>query len=137
MYKYEITFRTLYADTDQMRVIYYGNYPKYYEMGRVEAMRNLGVSYAKLEEQNIFMPVVGLNIRYKSPLVYDEQVRLVTIIPELPSTKIIFQYEIYNENNELCNTGETVLVFMDSISKKVIRVPDDIIAPLTSYYEKH
>ena len=123
MYQHETSLRVRYAETDQMGVVYYGNYPQYYEVGRVEAIRALGMSYKNIEEKGIIMPVSKMNIKYVLPAKYDELLRIVTIVKEIPDKRITFKCEIYNENNDLINFGEVTLAFIDTNSKKSIEIP--------------
>jgi acyl-CoA thioester hydrolase len=124
MIKTETTLRVRYAETDQMGFVYYGNYAQYYEVGRVEAMRSLGFSYKEMEESGILMPVINLNINYKRPALYDDEIRIVTTVSKLPSVRITFEYECYNQKNELLNTGSVTLVFIDKIKNKPTTPPD-------------
>jgi len=110
---HEFTVRVRYAETDQMGVVYHGNYAQYFEMGRVEWLRNLGVSYADMEKQGIMLPVVSLTMNYKKPARYDDLLRVRTILKKQAGVKIEFEYEIYNENDELLTTGHAMLVFVD------------------------
>ncbi len=134
MYQHETTIRVRYAETDQMGVVYYGNYSQYYEVGRVEALRALGLSYKEIEEKGIIMPVAKMNIKYVLPAKYDELLRVVTIITEKPDKRITFRCEIYNEQNDLINFGDVTLVFMDVQSKKVIVIPDYIWNRLQTFF---
>jgi acyl-CoA thioester hydrolase len=87
-------------------------------VGRVEAMRSLGLSYKEMEEAGILMPVINLNINYKKPALYDDEVRIVTTVKEIPSLRITFHYECYNQKNELLNNGTVTLVFLDKQRSK-------------------
>lgn len=113
MREHQFTIRVRYAETDQMGVVYHGNYAQYFEMGRVEWLRNMGVSYKWMEENGIMLPVVSLNINYKKPARYDDLLRVKTIYKNQTSVKIEFDYEIYNESNELLTIGSSILVFVD------------------------
>lgn len=124
MIKTETTLRVRYAETDQMGYVYYGNYAQYYEVGRVEAMRSLGFSYKEMEERGILMPVINLNVNYKRPALYDDEVRIVTMVKTLPNVRITFEYECYNQLNELLNTGSVTLVFIDKLKNKLTMPPD-------------
>lgn len=127
MYISEIQIRVRYAETDQMGYVYYGNYAVYFEVGRVEALRKLGFSYKKIEEDGIMLPVISFNIKYIKPAFYDELLTLKTFIKEIPQTKIKFEYESYNEKNILINTGETELVFIDKKTNRICKAPEDFI----------
>ncbi|MFY8185428.1 MAG: acyl-CoA thioesterase [Bacteroidia bacterium] len=123
MVKKETTLRVRYAETDQMGYVYYGNYAQYYEVGRVEALRKLGFSYKDMEEKGIMLPVLELTINYKKPAFYDDEITIVTTIKEMPSVRITFDYECYNSNKELLNTGKVTLVFIDKKSNKPCQPP--------------
>ncbi|WP_281298402.1 acyl-CoA thioesterase [Flavobacterium limnophilum] len=110
---HQIQIRVRYSETDQMRVVYHGNYAQYFEVGRVEWLRNKGISYKWMEENGIMLPVVSLTINYKKPARYDELLTLKTILKKLTSVKIEFDYELYNEGGELLTTGNSVLVFVN------------------------
>jgi acyl-CoA thioester hydrolase len=113
MREFQFKVRVRYAETDQMGVVYHGNYAQYFEMGRVEWLRNLGVSYKWMEDNGIMLPVVSLTMNYKKPARYDDELTVVTIFKSQTSVKIEFDYEIYNTNNDLLTTGNSVLVFVD------------------------
>ena len=113
MRNHQFTVRVRYAETDQMRVVYHGNYAQYFEMGRVEWLRNLGVSYKWMEENGIMLPVVSLTMNYKKPARYDDELTVKTIFKNQTSVKIEFDYEIYNDKQELLTTGNSILVFVD------------------------
>lgn len=124
MREYEFEVRVRYAETDQMGVVYHGNYAQYFEMGRVEWLRNLGVSYKWMEENGIMLPVVSLSLNYKKPARYDDVLRVKTIFKNQSSVKIEFDYEIYNEKNELLTTGYSMLVFVNMKSGRPTLPPD-------------
>ena len=124
---FDYVLRTRYADTDQMGVVYYGNYPQYLELGRVEWLRSIGFTYKAMEEEGIMMPVVSLQIQYKKPALYDELITIRTKLKELPSTKIEFNYEILNEKGELLSTANTVLVFVDARTFRPVRCPEKVL----------
>ncbi len=119
----KIQFRVRYAETDQMSFAYHGNYVQYYEMGRIEWLRKLDVSYKKMEEAGVMLPVISLNINYIKPAKYDDLLTLKTTLINNPLVKIKFEFEIHNENNELLNTASVTLAFMDSITRKPVRAP--------------
>ncbi len=123
MKEYEFTVRVRYAETDQMGVVYHGNYAQYFEMGRVEWLRNLGVSYKWMEENGVMLPVVSLEMNYKKPARYDDVLRIKTILKSQNSVKIEFDYEIYNEQNQLLTTGYSMLVFVDMKTGRPILPP--------------
>ena len=125
---FDYTLRTRYAETDQMGVVYYGNYPQYLELGRVEWLRAIGLTYKEMEAEGIMMPVVSLQIQYKKPALYDELITIRTKLKDLPSTKIEFDYEILNEKGELLSTANTILVFVDAKTFRPVRCPEKVLA---------
>jgi len=123
MKDYQFKVRVRYAETDQMGVVYHGNYAQYFEMGRVEWLRNLGVSYKWMEENGVMLPVVSLQMNYKKPAYYDDLLTVKTIFKSQTSVKIEFDYEIYNEAGILLTTGYSMLVFVDKVSGKPMLAP--------------
>jgi acyl-CoA thioester hydrolase len=134
MYISETTVRVRYAETDKMGYVYYGNYTQYYEVGRVEAMRSLGTSYKDMEDNGVMLPVYTCNLKYMKPALYDDLLLIKTIIKELPTLKITFDYEIYNQKNELLNTGNTTLVFINMSTNKPCRAPESFIERIKKYF---
>ena len=120
---HQIEIRVRYSETDQMRVVYHGNYAQYFEVGRVEWLRNKGVSYKWMEENGIMLPVVSLTMNYKKPARYDELLTLKTSLKNQASVKIEFDYELYNEKEEILTTGNSVLVFVDMKTGRPIAPP--------------
>jgi acyl-CoA thioester hydrolase len=118
MVQAETTLRVRYGETDQMGFVYYGVYAQYYEVGRVEAMRSLGLSYKEMEDSGILMPVINLTVNYKKPALYDDEVRIVTTVKDIPTLRITFHYECFNQKNELLNNGTVTLVFLDKQKNK-------------------
>lgn len=126
MYSFETKIRVRYGETDQMSFVYYGVYAQYYEVGRVELLRSLGLSYKEIEAMGFALPVVNMNIKYKKPAFYDDELTIRTTIKELPSAKITFHYETFNEKGELLNVGEVILVFINKKTGKPCFAPDVI-----------
>lgn len=122
----DLEIRVRYSETDQMGVVYHGNYAQYFEMGRVEWLRNLGISYKNLEEEGVMLPVVSLATNYKKPALYDELLKLRTSFKKCTGVRIEFDYELYNEANELLTTANSVLVFMDAKTRKPMGVPENV-----------
>ncbi|MBA4057565.1 MAG: thioesterase, partial [Marivirga sp.] len=112
MYQSETSIRVRYGETDQMGYVYYGFYAMYYEVARVESLRQLGLTYKEIEMMGIIMPVLENKSKFIAPGRYDEQLRIVTTLREKPSVRIRFEYEIFNEENKLIHQGETLLVFV-------------------------
>ncbi len=134
MYSSETTVRVRYAETDQMGYVYYGNYAMYYEVGRVESLRHLGLTYKALEGMGIMMPVLENHSRYKAPARYDELLTVKTTIKELPGVRITFYYEIFNEEKKLVNEGQTQLVFIDMKSNRPCKAPEAMLQVLSPFF---
>ncbi|HET9053591.1 MAG TPA: thioesterase family protein [Cyclobacteriaceae bacterium] len=134
MYQSETSIRVRYGETDQMAYVYYGNYAMYYEVARVESLRQLGVTYKALEASGIMMPVLENHSKFLGPARYDELLRIVTTIREKPAVKIKFEYEIFNEQNKLINQGETLLVFVDRKTGRPVRAPEMMLNVLGSFF---
>lgn len=132
----ETKIRVYYQDTDQMGVVYYGNYARYYEIGRTEMIRDLGFTYRKMEEMNIILPARSLKINYLKPAYYDDLLTVKTIIETIPKVKFPIRTEIYNEKGELINFGETLLAFMNSVTNKPISAPKYFIDRMTEIFRQ-
>ena len=135
MFQHEIQVRVRYAETDKMGYVYYGNYATYFEVARVEAMRAIGFSYRKMEEEGVMMPVLELKNQFKSPGYYDELLTIRISIPKMPTLKILFNYEVIGEDGRDVNIGETTLVFVNKTTSKPIRIPAELAALLAPYFD--
>ena len=135
MFSHESQIRVRYSETDQMRYVYYGQYAAYFEVGRVEAMRSLGVRYASLEDDHgILMPVMNMHVRYLRAAEYDELLSQKTSIHSLHENDIVFLNEIFKENGKLAVSGRVTLCFLDAESRKRIPVPEFITDLLKPYF---
>lgn len=135
MFVYATKIRVRYAETDQMGYMYYGNYAQFYEVGRVEMLRSLGMTYRSMEESGIMMPVLDLRCKYLKPALYDEEITVKVIMAKMPAVRIHFNYELYNEKKELINEGETTLVFIDIKKNKPCLPPPDFLNRLTPFFK--
>lgn len=136
MIKSESKLRVRYGETDQMGYVYYGVYAQYYEVGRVDAMRQLGFSYKDVEAKGILMPVVEFIVNYKKPAFYDDEITIITYIKKKPEgLKIIFDYECYNSKKELLNTGKVTLVCLDKLTQKMVKLPNWFNKALSSFFK--
>jgi acyl-CoA thioester hydrolase len=117
------TYRVRYSDTDQMGVVYYGNYARFYEIGRSEMIRDLGYTYKELEKTGVFMPVASVNAKYHRPIYYDELITIETALKKMPQARMVFYHTIYNEKQEVVHTAEVTLVFLDGATNRPVRVP--------------
>jgi len=135
MFQSETSVRVRYGETDRMGYVYYGNYAMYFEVGRVEAIRDLGLSYRELEESGIMLPVADMSVKYLRPAFYDDLLTIRTTIPELPGTRLKFQYEILNQQNLLLTKGETTLVFVSAETMKPRPAPDAFLEKIRPYFK--
>ena len=119
-----------YAETDQMGVVHHGNYPQYLEIARLEWLDTLGISYKNMEQEGIMLPVYELNLKYIKPVTFDEKLTIETRLHEMPNVKIIFDYSVFNEQGELVTSATSVLVFMDSKTRRPTRCPEYILEKL-------
>lgn len=130
----ETTLRVRYGETDRMGYAYYGNYAQYYEVARVEALRKIGFSYKEMEDRGILLPVLDFNIHYNKPAFYDDEIRIVTTIKELPGVKFHFHYECFNAQDELLNTGLVTLVFVDKARNRPCPPPDWFLSEIKKFF---
>lgn len=136
MYSHEVTIRVRYGETDQMGYLYYGNYAEYFEVGRVELIRSLGLSYKELEEvHGIWLPVVSLEMRFVRPAYYDDLLTVRSTLKEIPDEHITFHVEILNEKRKLVNSGRVRLCFFEAKSKKVVMAPDFLLERLRPAFD--
>ncbi len=129
MHIHKTKLRVRYSETDKMGVVYHGNYIQYFEVGRVEYMRDIGVIYAELEKQGIGMPVVNINIDYLLPAPYDEEITIETWIESLPTSKIVFHNRALNELGKVVSKAEVTLVFINNRFRPV-KSPNSVIEAL-------
>ncbi len=134
MYQTETHIRVRYAETDQMQYVYYGNYAMYYEVARVESLRQLGLTYKELEAMGIIMPVLENHSFFIAPALYDELLKIVVSIPERPTVRIRFHCEIFNEQEKLIHRGETLLAFVNQKTGRPCRPPEAFEKVLAPYF---
>jgi acyl-CoA thioester hydrolase len=135
MYEHKTTLRVRYGETDPMNVVYYGNYAQYFEVARVESLRNVGISYKEIEEMGIMLPVVELSIKYLRPARYDDLLTINTQIKSLPvDHRIIFDQEVYNEEGKLLTLGKVKLYFMTKDMTKRAEMPELLKEKLSPFF---
>jgi acyl-CoA thioester hydrolase len=135
MFEDNTQIRVRYAETDQMDVVYHGNYAQYFEVARAEAIRRLGFTYKDMEALGTYMPIVELHCRYLRPAHYDDLLTIKTILKELPTDhRIEFHHEVYNEQQKLITTGTVVLYFMSIATKSKTSMPKELSDKLDSYF---
>jgi acyl-CoA thioester hydrolase len=135
MYQSETTIRVRYGETDQMGYVYYGYYAMYYEVARVESLRQLGLTYKEIEAMGIIMPVLENKSRFLAPGRYDEVLRIVTTLRGRPGVRIKFEYQIFNADNVLIHEGETLLVFVDKQTNRPRRPPHAMLSVLEPFFK--
>ena len=135
MFIHETHIRVRYGETDQMGYLYYGKYAEYYEVGRAEAIRSLGMSYQEMEKAHkIMMPVMSLQMRFVRPALYDELLTVRTTLRQLSLDTITFHHEIFNEKKKLVNGGSVKLCFVDMATNKSVAAPTYLIEALKVFF---
>jgi acyl-CoA thioester hydrolase len=127
MNEHKVEVRVRYGETDQMGVVYHGSYVPYFEIGRVEWLRNKGVSYKDMEQNGIALPIVSMHLNYKKPARYDDVLTISTKLKNHSGVKIEFDCEIRNENEELLTTAHFILVFVDVKTGRPTQPPQYIL----------
>jgi acyl-CoA thioester hydrolase len=134
MYSHQTKIRVRYSETDQMGYVYNGNYAQYYEVGRVEMLRSLGMTYGSMESEGVMLPLLELKSKFIKPALYDQELTIKTTVKERPGVRMYFDYEIYNEEEELINIGSTTLVFFDMVKKRPCHPPIAFMEKITQYF---
>ncbi|MFP5040388.1 acyl-CoA thioesterase [Parasediminibacterium sp. JCM 36343] len=136
MYEHITTTRVRYAETDKMNVVYHGNYAQYFEIGRTEAIRDLGYTYKDLEDEGVIMPVVEISSKFLRPAHYDDLLTIKTMLKELPTNhKMEFLHEIYNAQGKLLTVGRVVLYFINAATREKTAMPKGWNEKLAVYFE--
>ncbi len=136
MIKSEIKFRVRYNEVDRMGYVHHGNYAAYFEMGRTELMRDLGINYKELEDKGVILPLSEFTVSFYSPALYDELLRLETSLLSCSGVRLIFGYKLYNQDNQFIAEGKTTLVFVNAETGKPVRPPKDINQKLIEDFTK-
>jgi acyl-CoA thioester hydrolase len=135
MFISETQIRVRYAETDQMNVVYYGNYAQYFEVGRAESIRQLGFTYKDMEAMGVIMPVVEMHCKYLRTAHYDDLLTIKTTLKELPTDhKIEFHVEVFNENKKLLTVGRVVLYFVTATGMQKTTMPAQLYDKLKPYF---
>ena len=135
MYTSTTKVRVRYSETDMMGYCYYGNYATYFEVARVEAIRQLGFSYRQMEDDGVALPVLEFNIKYFKPAFYDDELTIETTITEVPKVRIQFTYKTFNAEGVLLNDAKTSLVFINKKTMKPCSAPADFVSVLKKYFK--
>ncbi len=135
MITHQTEIRVRYGEVDQMQFLYHAHYVEYFDVGRTELIRSLGITNRELEQQGIMLPVLNVNINYRTPANYDDLLTIRTTLKEMPRVKITFHYEVLR-GEELLTTGSVTLAFMDSTTKRAVRPPRQLVEVLSQYFNK-
>lgn len=127
------SIRVRYAETDQMGVVHHGNYPTFLEEARTAWLREMGISYKKMEASGIGLPITSVSVKYKKSALYDDVLTIKTILSKIPNVRLEFDYEIYNEAEELLVTAKTELVFINMQTKRPMKAPDYFLEVLENW----
>jgi acyl-CoA thioester hydrolase len=127
MIKTEYSHRVLYADTDAMGVMYYANYLRVYEAARGDFIRKLGLSLSEMEKKGIICPAINVNVEYIRFAKFDQEVKVISTVKELPLVKLEFTQEMYDPDNILVNRAIVRLGFVDAQKSKAVRCPEWIL----------
>lgn len=135
MFTHETQVKVRYAETDQMGVVYHGNYAQYYEIARTECFEAAsGLTYESMEADGIMLPILELQSKYLKPALYNQVLTIKSTVSELPTVRLKVTYEIYNESNELINIGSTTLVFVDKITRRPCHPPERFMKNVRQYF---
>ncbi len=129
----ETKIRVRYGETDQMGVVYHANYAQYFEVGRTEWLRQFGITYKSMEAQGIMLPVISLNINYKNSARYDDVLKVKTKLKKMPTASIEFDYQLFDADENLLATGNTILAFIDMKRNRPTRCPKYLLDKLQNY----
>ncbi|TSE09498.1 acyl-CoA thioesterase [Aquimarina algiphila] len=129
----ETSLKVRYAETDQMGVVHHGNYAQYLELARIDWLSRLGISYKSMEENGVILPVFTLDLKFKKSAFFDDNLTVKTSLRKIPTVKIIFDYEIYNQNQELLTIASTTLVFVNDKTRKPTSCPPYLLEKIKNY----
>lgn len=135
MFIHETKVKVRYAETDQMGVVYHGNYAEYYEVARTECFESCsGMTYATMEQEGVMLPILELQSKFIKPAFYAETLTIKSIVKELPTVRLHVEYEIYNEANVLINIGKTTLVFVDKETRRPCHPPENFMKNVRKFF---
>jgi acyl-CoA thioester hydrolase len=135
MYQSLTQVRVRYSETDQMGVVYHGNYAAFFEIGRTDALRELGLTYKQFEEEGIMMPVLDLSFNFHKSAYYDDLLIIKTSLNSMPGVRIRFDYEIFNIKDELITTGHVTLVCVNMATKRPCKCPTGFLEKVSPYFK--
>jgi acyl-CoA thioester hydrolase len=130
-----VTIRVRYAETDRMGLVYYGRYAEYFEVGRVETLRQLGMDYRQVEEEGFLLPVLEFSVKFFKPIFYDDLLTIETVIPSLPAVRFRFNYRILNSEKVTVSEAYTLHAFVRKSSFKPCGAPESILHLLQPFFK--
>ncbi len=135
MFTHETQVKVRYAETDQMGIVYHGNYAQYYEIARTECFEaSSGMTYASMEAEGIMLPILEFQAKYLKPALYNQVLTIKTIVKEIPTVRLVVEYEMYNEEKQLINIGKTTLVFVDKVTRRPCHPPESFMKNVRQYF---
>jgi len=121
MIKCVTRLRVRYQETDRMGVVYHSNYLVWFEIGRTDLFKKIGLSYADLEREGYYLVVTEVHCKYKSPATYDDELEVFTALTEMKNSSLVFRYEVKKGEVSIC-TGTTKHAFLDR-NRKIVKIP--------------
>lgn len=134
MIEQKTQIRVRYAETDQMGVVYHSHYAVYFEVGRADLIRAMGLTYRQMEEQGVLMPITSLHIDYRRPALYDDLLTVTSAVKEMPSRRLAIESQIHNEAGDLLVKGKVELAFLDKKSSRTVSAPEFFIEMLQNHW---
>ncbi|WP_214229340.1 thioesterase family protein [Pedobacter sp. B4-66] len=135
MFVHESTVKVRYVETDQMGVVHHSNYAQYYELARTECFEACsGITYESMEADGVMLPILEFQSKFLKPAFYNQTLTIKSIVNELPTVRLTVDYEIYNNNKELINTGKTTLVFVNKETRRPCQPPESFMKNVRSYF---
>jgi acyl-CoA thioester hydrolase len=132
----ETKIRVRYAETDQMNIVYHGNYAQYFEVGRVESIRQLGLTYKDVEASGVIMPVIEWTAKFIRPAHYDDLLTVRTTIKKWPADyRIEFHQEVLDEGGKLLTTGKVLLYFLTADTRETTAMPEQMARTLRPFFD--
>ena len=135
MVQTELNIDVRYYETDQMGIVHHSNYIRYFECGRTDMLKQLGLPLEKIEEAGVMMPVVAVECKYKMPAKLGDVLRIVTSVDELPRAKMVIRSHIYNPAGDLCCEGAVTIGFIDSNTRRPIRCPESFVSVFVEHFK--
>jgi len=131
----ETKIRVRYADTDQMKMVYHSKYLEYFEQGRSDMLREIGMPYPEIESMGYYLPVIEAHAKYLKAGKYDDLLTVRTMLAEMPQARIIIEYAVLNDKSqELIAAGYTIHGFVNAKTGKPVRAPEKFFKIVGEYF---